>query len=155
MNYYERHLGDYAKDTGHLTILEHGAYTLLLDRIYSTEAGIPEKDAHRLARARTAAEKAAVAVGDTITKVGDTAVDGPQAVSAAINSKKAGDTVTLTIVRGTEELKVDVVLGKRVATQQYAIPTSPGGGTITPGNGNLVPITPAPAETSAAPGTSA
>ena len=103
----------------------------------------------------SAAEKAAVAVGDTITKVGDTAVDGPQAVSAAINSKKAGDTVTLTIVRGTEELKVDVVLGKRVATQQYAIPTSPGGGTITPGNGNLVPITPAPAETSAAPGTSA
>jgi len=41
VNYYERHLGDYAKDTGHLSILEHGAYTLLLDRYYSTEAGIP------------------------------------------------------------------------------------------------------------------
>ncbi len=30
MNYYERHLGDYAKDTAHLTMIEHGAYTLLL-----------------------------------------------------------------------------------------------------------------------------
>ncbi len=25
MNYYERHLGDYAKDTAHLSMLEHGA----------------------------------------------------------------------------------------------------------------------------------
>ena len=60
MNYYERHLGDYAKDTGHLSILEHGAYTLLLDRYYSTEAGIPETQAFRLARARTPEEREAV-----------------------------------------------------------------------------------------------
>lgn len=62
MNYYERHLGDYAKDTGHLSILEHGAYTLLLDRYYSTEAGIPETQAFRLARARTPEEREAVEV---------------------------------------------------------------------------------------------
>lgn len=60
MNYYERHLGDYARDTGHLTILEHGAYCLLLDRYYATEAGIPAAQAHRLARARTPEEIAAV-----------------------------------------------------------------------------------------------
>lgn len=60
MNYYERHLGDYAKDTAHLTILEHGAYTLLLDRYYSTEAGIPSDQVHRVARARSREEKAAV-----------------------------------------------------------------------------------------------
>jgi len=60
VNYYERHLGDYAKDTGHLSILEHGAYTLLLDRYYSTEAGIPETQAFRLARARTPEEREAV-----------------------------------------------------------------------------------------------
>lgn len=41
MNYYERHLGDYSKDTAHLTMIEHGAYGLLLDRYYGTEAGIP------------------------------------------------------------------------------------------------------------------
>lgn len=60
MNYYERHIGDYVRDTAHLTMLEHGAYTLLMDRYYATEAGIPADQAHRLARARTREEKAAV-----------------------------------------------------------------------------------------------
>ena len=65
MNYYERHLGDYAKDTGHLSMLEHGAYTLLLDRYYSTEAGIPADQVHRIVRARSKEEKKAV---DTVLK---------------------------------------------------------------------------------------
>jgi len=60
MNYYERHLGDYAKDTGHLSLLEHGVYTLLLDRYYATEKPIPADQAYRLARARTRAEQRAV-----------------------------------------------------------------------------------------------
>lgn len=41
-------------------MLEHGAYTVLLDRYYTTEAGIPASQAHRLARASTAAERKAV-----------------------------------------------------------------------------------------------
>lgn len=60
MNYYERHLGDYARDTAHLSLLEHGVYTLLLDRYYATEEPIPGDQAHRLARARTEDERAAV-----------------------------------------------------------------------------------------------
>jgi len=60
VNYYERHLGDYARDTAHLSLLEHGVYTLLLDRYYSTEAPIPVDQAHRVARARTREERAAV-----------------------------------------------------------------------------------------------
>lgn len=60
MNYYERHLGDYARDTGHLSIIEHGIYTLLLDRYYITEQGIPEEQAYRLSRARTDVEREAV-----------------------------------------------------------------------------------------------
>jgi len=62
MNYYERHLGDYAKDTAHLSVMEHGAYNLLLDRYYATEAGIPASQAHRVARARSKEEKEAVDV---------------------------------------------------------------------------------------------
>lgn len=62
MNYYEHHLGDYAKDTGHLSMLEHGAYRLLLDRYYSTEEGIPAAQAYRLARARSEEERQAVDV---------------------------------------------------------------------------------------------
>ena len=60
MNYYERHLGDYAKDTAHLTMIEHGAYGLLLDRYYATEKPIPSDQAHRLARARSKEERQAV-----------------------------------------------------------------------------------------------
>lgn len=60
MNYYERHLGDFAKDTAHLTMIEHGAYNLLLDRYYSTEKGIPADQAYRVGRARTKEEKQAV-----------------------------------------------------------------------------------------------
>lgn len=60
MNYYEHHLGDYAKDTGHLSMLEHGAYRLLLDRYYSTEEGIPAAQAYRMARARSEEERQAV-----------------------------------------------------------------------------------------------
>lgn len=60
MNYYERHLGDYARDAGHLSMLEHGAYTLLLDRYYATEAGIPADQVYRVARAKLKEEREAV-----------------------------------------------------------------------------------------------
>lgn len=73
MNYYKRHLGDYAKDTGHLTALEHGVYTLLLDRYYSTERPIPPADAYKVARARTAQDRAAVdaILGEFFKKIDD------------------------------------------------------------------------------------
>lgn len=60
VNYYERHLGDYARDTGHLSPLEHGVYNLLLDRYYATEFPIPADQAHRICRARTKEEREAV-----------------------------------------------------------------------------------------------
>lgn len=60
MNYYQHHLGDYAKDTSHLTMLEHGAYRLLLDRHYGSEQGIPEDQAYRVSHARTRDERLAV-----------------------------------------------------------------------------------------------
>lgn len=40
LNYYRRFPGDYAKDTGHLTLAEHGVYALLLDHLYATEKPI-------------------------------------------------------------------------------------------------------------------
>src|SRR5574340_1472937 len=61
MNFYKRHLGDYAKHAGHLSMLEHGAYTLLLDRYYTTERPIASRaEAYRCCRARTREERAAV-----------------------------------------------------------------------------------------------
>lgn len=60
MNYYERHLGDYARATLHLSLLEHGVYSILLDRYYSTEQPIPARQVYRVALARTRTEKRAV-----------------------------------------------------------------------------------------------
>jgi uncharacterized protein YdaU (DUF1376 family) len=37
MHYYKRNLGDYAKKTGRLTMLQHGSYTLLIDACYDRE----------------------------------------------------------------------------------------------------------------------
>ena len=60
MKFYQRHLGDYARDTAHLSLLEHGVYSVLLDRLYATERPIPDADRYRVCRATTRAEKAAV-----------------------------------------------------------------------------------------------
>ena len=62
MYYYKRHLGDYARKAGHLTMLEHGAYTLILDGYYDREQAPTKAEAIRWARARTQEEIAAVEV---------------------------------------------------------------------------------------------
>ena len=36
MHYYKRYMGDYQADTGHLSLLEHGVYCMLLDHYYAT-----------------------------------------------------------------------------------------------------------------------
>lgn len=43
MNYYKRHIGDYAKKAGRLSILQHGVYTQLIDACYDREA-FPTRD---------------------------------------------------------------------------------------------------------------
>lgn len=60
MNYYKRHLGDYAKDTKHLSLAEHGAFCLLLDYYYATEKPIPDDRCERIANASTSHEQSAV-----------------------------------------------------------------------------------------------
>lgn len=62
MNFYKRFMGDYQRDTGHLSLAEHGAYTLLLDHYYSTHAPLPEDltALYRLCRAMTKGEQSAV-----------------------------------------------------------------------------------------------
>lgn len=37
MHYYKKNIGDYAKRTGRLSMIQHGAYTLLLDACYDRE----------------------------------------------------------------------------------------------------------------------
>jgi uncharacterized protein YdaU (DUF1376 family) len=60
MHYYKRNIGDYHKKAGRLSILEHGAYTLLLDACYDRERFPTLDDAIDWCWARSDAEIAAV-----------------------------------------------------------------------------------------------
>lgn len=62
LHWYAHHLGDYSKDTRHLTMLEHGAYRLLLDQYYTIGGPIKDerKSIYRICQARTPQERAAV-----------------------------------------------------------------------------------------------
>lgn len=62
MHYYSHNIGDYRKDTVHLSLLEHGVYRQLLDTYYLTEKPLPLDHAilMRTHCARTADEMRAV-----------------------------------------------------------------------------------------------
>jgi len=61
-SWYPRYHGDYMRKTAHLTLVEHGVYTVLLDHYYATGGPLPA-DAEtlgRVCRAFTEDERAAV-----------------------------------------------------------------------------------------------
>lgn len=60
--WYARYPGDYARDTAHLSLVEHGAYTLLLDHYYSTSGPLPADITalYRICRAFDETERKAV-----------------------------------------------------------------------------------------------
>jgi uncharacterized protein YdaU (DUF1376 family) len=61
MNFVKLYIGDYQRDTGHLSIAEHGAYMLMLQHYYATERPLPVgKSLHRLLRAETRTEREAI-----------------------------------------------------------------------------------------------
>jgi uncharacterized protein YdaU (DUF1376 family) len=67
MNFYKHFLGDYARDTADLSLLEHGAYRVLLDHYYAQRGNMPADlgKLHLVCKARTPAERKAVeAVAD-------------------------------------------------------------------------------------------
>ena len=62
MHFYKHNIGDYRRDTSHLSLIEHGAYRQLLDTYYLHEQPIPDDDEQvcRRLSARTEAERQAV-----------------------------------------------------------------------------------------------
>ena len=63
------------------------------------------------------ASEAGIQKGDVITKVGDTEVDSADSVIIALRSYDVGDKVTLTVVRGKDDKKIDVTLGSDADAQ--------------------------------------
>lgn len=62
MNYYRRYMGDYAKATARLGMMEHGAYALLLDYYYASEMPLPKeiREVYAIAKASSPAQRKAV-----------------------------------------------------------------------------------------------
>jgi uncharacterized protein YdaU (DUF1376 family) len=60
MHYYKRNIGDYAKKAGRLSMLQHGAYTLLIDACYDRERFPTIQEAIDWTWASSAAEVEAV-----------------------------------------------------------------------------------------------
>ena len=57
--FYKHWMGDYQRDTGDLSLVEHGAFRLLLDHYYATEKPLPPELArlNRIAKAVTPEEQ--------------------------------------------------------------------------------------------------
>jgi uncharacterized protein YdaU (DUF1376 family) len=60
VHYYKRNLGDYAKKAGRLSMLQHGAYTLLIDACYDREQFPTKREAIDWTWASSTAEVEAV-----------------------------------------------------------------------------------------------
>lgn len=61
MNFFKLYIGDYQRDTAHLSVTEHGAYLLMLQHYYATEKPLPTgKALHRMLRAQDRAEREAI-----------------------------------------------------------------------------------------------
>lgn len=61
-HWYPRYSGDYGQKTSHLSLMQHGAYAMLLDAYYSTGKSLSASapDLHRICRAIAPDEQAAV-----------------------------------------------------------------------------------------------
>ena len=61
MNFFKLYIGDYQRDTAHLSVTEHGAYMLMLQHYYATEKPLPTgKALHRMLRAQDKDERDAI-----------------------------------------------------------------------------------------------
>jgi uncharacterized phage protein (TIGR02220 family) len=62
MNYYRRYVGDYLRDTSRLSMIEHGAYNLLLDYYYADERPLPldHQELYTMVRAMRPEDRKAV-----------------------------------------------------------------------------------------------
>ncbi len=105
MNFYKRYPADYGRKTSKLNLMQHGAYTLLLDEIYATEEALPAdyKELYRICRAMERAEQEAVRIvadrffpvaGDGLrynSRATEELVEAAPAIEAArLNGKKGG-----------------------------------------------------------------
>lgn len=83
MNFFKLYIGDYQRDTGTLTLAEHGAYMLMLQHLYATEKSLPiGRELHRLLRAETKIERDAIdSVAEKFWRLDDTGLVNDRALA--------------------------------------------------------------------------
>lgn len=101
MNFFKLYIGDYQRDTGHLSVAEHGAYLLMLQHYYATEKPLPVgKALHRLLRAQDKTEREAI---DAV--VGMFWRETPEGL--------VNDRATAEIQKGSAQREINREIGKR------------------------------------------
>lgn len=76
MHYYQFNIGDYRKDTGHLSNLEHGIYRQLIDWYYLDESPIPLETQSVMRRLRLASESDTSALQSVLSDFFERQEDG-------------------------------------------------------------------------------
>lgn len=111
LNYYRRYVGDYLRDTSRLSMLEHGAYNVLLDHYYAEEEPLPLdlNEIYRIARAILPEERRAV--DKVLFKYFDKAEDG-------YHNARADEE----IAKGTSAIEQMSDAGRRGAEKRWGKP---------------------------------
>jgi uncharacterized protein YdaU (DUF1376 family) len=89
--WYSFYPADYARDTAHLSILEHGAYRLLLDHYYLTGVPLPASAVHLHRVCRTFAEEEQVALHSVLHQFFTLTDDGWRHERVEAELAKSGD----------------------------------------------------------------
>lgn len=101
LNFYKLYIGDYQRDTAHLSLVEHGAYMLMLQHYYATEKPLPTgKALYRMLRAESKIERDAI---DWIVAQFWEVIDG------GLMNKRAA----IEIAKAARQRSINQELGKR------------------------------------------
>lgn len=106
MDWYKRYIGDYQRDTGRLSITQHGAYCLLLDHYYATEEPLPSElaELYRVCRAMSKSEQKAVRfVADKFFPFRNGSRRNSRADSEVDKARKASNLLRENGIKGAEK----------------------------------------------------
>lgn len=103
--------------------------------VYSQYYNLPNGAYVKFVESGSAAEKAGIAAGDIITKVGDKAIASYNDLTSAVKEYHAGDSATITLYRSGKTLTVNITFGEAKATTSTSGSTSQSGGSSNSGSG--------------------
>jgi serine protease Do len=106
-------IADQLVTSGHATHPYVGIRYVPLNPAISAQIGIQQTQGIVISDvvAGSPADKAGLLVKDVVTAIDHTPLQGDSALAQAINAHKVGDTITLTVLRGSQKLSLKVTLG--------------------------------------------